>query len=161
MRSYEAAKRAATGEPVPFAIGYQVVNDSGALVRKEEIFTASGDVSPIMLSEFSRNAQMESTDPEAMALLAQFFVEAFGDEAEYRRFLRFRSEHKLPDDQIMEIISGLIEDLSGRPTVQPSPSRSGQSTSGPTSRDDSPPPAIAAPVRFTVIEDVDALASSG
>lgn len=131
-RSYKAARREALGEPVEF--DYEYVDEQGA--DQVETFTCRGKVDTLMLSEFAHNAEVESDSPEGMALLRQFFADAFGDEAEYKRFFRLHTKHG-DDDLLFEILGGLVEDFAGRPKAQPSSSSTTPSTTGPTSRDDS------------------------
>lgn len=137
MRSYDVARRQAAGEPVQFELTYTEVDDNVAVQHRKEVFTCNGEISSILLAEFARNAGMQVTDPRAMGLLAEFFVEAFGDEEEYKRFMRFRHKHRISDERVMEIVGDLMEDLSGRPTKPPSHSQGGQSRSGRTSKDGS------------------------
>jgi hypothetical protein len=68
-------------------------------------------------------------------LVTKVFEEVVDDDAsrQYRRFFKLHSQHG-DDDLLMEIMQGLVEDLSGRPTQQPSPSQAGELTTGPASK---------------------------
>ncbi|MGI8682075.1 MAG: hypothetical protein ACR2JO_08090 [Mycobacteriales bacterium] len=137
MRSYKAARRAALKEPVEFDYEYvttePVVDEDGAPVaapdgvpvtrevEKSEHFVCKGEVSALTLSEFAYNADVDSATLEGAALVRQFFGEAFGDEKEYQRFFRLHIRHG-DDDLLMDILSGLAEDFTGRPTKRPSDS---------------------------------------
>lgn len=171
MRSYKAARRAALKAPVEF--DYEYETDDGT--AHSEHFVCTGEVSSLMLSEFAYNAEIAVATNEGMALIRKFLTSAFGvqtkkvgdqevvveDDAvrQYRRFFQLHTQYG-SDELLMEILAGLVEDFVGRPTVQPTSSQSGQSTSGPTSRDDSSPAAIAQRRRFTVLEGLEELEAS-
>lgn len=130
MRSYKAARREATKEPVKFEVGYE--DDDGN--EKMETFTCTGEVSSLVLSEMAYNADVDIATPEGAAVLRQFFAGAFGDQNEYRRFFRFVMTQGLDDDMLMEIMQGIAEDFAGRPTKRLSDSPGTPSTTGQDSR---------------------------
>lgn len=139
-RSYTAARREHLDEPVTFDVSRHVSEPGEDGQPRErvvvETFACTGQVSTLLLSEFARQADLDTATPEGMALVAQFFRQAFGDEKEYGRFFRYATEH-LDDEQMMAILAGLVEDFTGRPTKGRRPSPEQPSTTGPTSRDDS------------------------
>lgn len=160
MRSYKAARREATKEPVKFEVGYE--DDDGA--EKTETFTCTGEVSSLVLSEMAYNANVEIATPEGAAVLREFFAGAFGDEGEYRRFFRFVMTQGLDDDFLMEIMQGIAEDFAGRPTKRLSDSLGTPSTTGPDSRVVSLPGGFrtqAQPVTPELEAAVEEMASSG
>lgn len=136
MRTFKAARRAAKKEPVEFRVEYvdEVEVDGETLeLEKAEVFTCSGDISALSLSEFARNADIDAATAEGAAILAEIFREAFDNDAEYRRFYRFQRRYLEPDD-LVDILGGLVEDFTGRPTQPPSVSSATSSTDGPDSR---------------------------
>lgn len=142
MRSYKASRRRALKQPVPFEFNYEVAvedrDEDGALVgthfeERVEHFVAKGDVSTLLLSELAANADVDTATPEGMRLIRDFFAQAFGDDEQYSRFFRLVTRYG-DDDLLMEIMSGLVEDLMGRPTMRPSDSPATPSTSGEPSK---------------------------
>jgi hypothetical protein len=139
-RAYRAAKRAHEQEPVTFDVTHEVTTTVDGAEQTEEVtetFTCRGGVSTLLLSEFARQADLDAASPEGMALVSQFFRQAFGEDREYRRFLRYQADHNLDDEMLMSILAGLVEDLTGRPTKGRQPSLDGPSTNGSTSKADS------------------------
>lgn len=130
MRSYKAARREATKEPVEFRVDYEDADGT----EKVETFICTGEVSSLVLSEMAYNANVEIATPEGAAVLREFFAGAFGNEGEYRRFFRFVMTQGFDDDFLMEIMQGIAEDFAGRPTKRLSDSPGTQSTTGPDSR---------------------------
>lgn len=146
MRSYKAARRAATLEPVRFQYDYEVEvpvldaqgTPTGATRWEERsrVFECHGEVSTLLLSEFAANAGVDTATPEGTALIAEFFRQAFGSERAYQEFFRVHTRHggHDGDDLLMDILGGLVEDFTGRPTVQPSASLPTPSQSGAPSK---------------------------
>lgn len=162
-RSYKAARRAAKKQPVEFDFAYvttaEVRDEEGDLIGTEEVdrtvhFVCKGEVSTLLLSELSYNADLDVSDPAAVKLIRDFFAQAFGvtvnleeqpdgsmverivhDEAyaTYQKFFRLQTTYG-DDDLLMEIMAGLVEDFSGRPTMQPSVSAGEPVTTGATSK---------------------------
>jgi hypothetical protein len=159
MRSYKAARREATKEPVKFAIGYEDADGT----EQEETFTCVGEVSSLVLSEMAYNADVDIATPEGAGLLRQFFAGAFGDDKEYQRFFRFVMTQGLSDDILMDVMQGVVEDFAGRPTKRPSDLPATPSTSGQGSRVVSLPGGFrteATPVEPELEQAVERLASS-
>lgn len=129
-RSYRAARREAEQEPIEFEVVH--FDDTGTAVT--EVFTCRGEISTLTLSEFGHAADLDSATPEGAAVLRDIFHEAFGDEKEYRRFYKLVRRIHLPDDMLVDIMGGLIEDFTGRPTQRPSSSPASPSTTGADSR---------------------------
>src|SRR4051794_25538910 len=111
MRSYKAARRAARRAPVEFEVAYIDVVD-GEEVEKTETFTCKGEMSSLVLSELAYNADLDVATPEGMGVLREVFSSVFGDDTEYRRFFRHMARHG-DDDQLMDIMAGLVEDFTG------------------------------------------------
>lgn len=147
-RSYTAARREHLDEPVSFEVNYVREGDPKAPEDSPQrhdtpvtdTFVCRGQVSSLMLAEFARNADMDTAEPEAVAMIAEFFKQAFGDDREYRRFFRMATQY-LDDDGVMAILAGLVEDFLGRPTKRRSGSPGSPSTSGPSTKDASEPQA--------------------
>lgn len=136
MRTFKAARRAAKQEPVEFRVEYvEEIDVDGELleVEKSEVFVCSGDISALSLSEFARSADLDAATAEGAAVLAEIFREAFDNDAEYRRFYRFQRRYLDPDD-LVDILGGLVEDFTGRPTQLPSDSSATSPTDGPDSK---------------------------
>ena len=125
MRSYKAARRAAKreegGEPIPFEVTYY--NEADEEVT--ETFNAYGEASGATLADFTA-AGAESAD------IRKTFEELIGDADEFARLWRTASFMNMED--LSEILQGLIEDTTGRPTKQPSNSPVLSSTTGRSSR---------------------------
>lgn len=162
MRSYKAARRRAQrrAEPIGFGYGYEVEVDAygaeGKPVWEErtERFECHGKVDTLLLSELAYNADVDTATPEGMALIRQFFAQAFGvrhrivvdkegaehevlveDEAAqgYRKFFKLHGQHG-DDDLLMEIMGGLVADFQADRTTSPSVSADGPSESGDSSK---------------------------
>lgn len=130
--------------------------------EKRVLFECRGEVSTLLLSELAYNADLDVADPSAMKLIRSFFAQAFGvrshtlrdeegepilddkgeeqqvvvhDEAwrQYNKFFNLHTEHG-DDDLLMEIMGGLVEDFSARPTKSPSTLQPGAETTGVTSK---------------------------
>jgi hypothetical protein len=143
VRSYKAARRAATKDAVPFRYDYEVEVDvlddndepTGQKQWEERSreFSCKGEVSSLLLSELADNASVDVASPEGMSLVAQFFKQAFGDDEQYREFFRLHTKYGT-DDLLMDIMGGLVEDFVGRPTTRPSDSPATPSASGEVSK---------------------------
>jgi hypothetical protein len=146
-RIYRAARRRSQKEPVTFDLHYEVPKEerdqeSGEVMgvtyrQRTEHFVCGGEVSTLLLSELAYNADLDVADPEAMKLIRNFFANAFGDSEEGRKgyalFFRLVTRYG-DDDLLMEIMAGMVEDFSGRPTKRPSQSPDTPSTTGETSK---------------------------
>lgn len=144
-KQFAAARREALAEPVTFdctrTVEVPANGDEPARTDvKVDTFTCRGQLSTLMLSEFSHQSNIDVASAEGTALVAQFFRSVFGDPDEYGRFFRY-SQTYLDDDVIVQIIGYLVEEFTGRPTKQPSPSPAQPSTTGPTSTAAGSPPA--------------------
>lgn len=139
MRSYKAARRAARSQQEPVEFDFQWEENEAPegeperWVERKEHFQCWGQVSTLVLSELAFNADVDSASPEGMSLIREVFSQAFGDPVEYRRFFRLVTLHG-DDEVLMDIMQGLIEDLMGRPTVEPSGSSSTPSETGVVSK---------------------------
>lgn len=143
MRAFKAARRSAERRPIPFLYEWEERVD----VRDEEtgeitgteyeprqrLFECRGEVSSLLLSDLAYNSELEVTDPAGVALLRQFFAQAFGDDEQYREFFNIHIRYG-DDDLLMEILQGLVEDFMARPTKSLSPSSTGQQTTGEVSK---------------------------
>jgi hypothetical protein len=121
-RSYTSAKREHAGEKPAFAI-------DGVT------FVCEGGVSMLDISEFAKVAKagVNTDDPAAAAVFAEFFDAALGEKV-YAQFKRHVRENNTTEDELVDIMKGIIEDFLGRPTKEPLSSQDGPSTTGPTSK---------------------------
>lgn len=154
-RRFTAARRAADLEPITFELAYEVpavprpgdgldasagstdlARRGDGMREQVDTFTCRGKVSTLLLAEFARQADLDVATPDGAALIADFFRQAFGSgeeaDKEYKRFFRIITE-QFDDDVLMDVLSELVERLSGRPSRQQSPSRAGRSTTGTSS----------------------------
>lgn len=121
-RSYTSAKREHHGEKSRFELdGVE--------------FVCEGGLTTLDISEFAMAAKngMDTADPAAAAVFAEFFQAALGP-TQYRRLKDHMRAHGTDDDVLVDIMQGLMEDFVGRPTEEPSRSQDGPSTTGRTSR---------------------------
>lgn len=138
MRTYKAARRAAqraagTLAPISFEVVYD--DDLGEEVRAT--FQAYGEMSAATMADFAYFADRGVNTPEGAAILRTGMMELIGDEQEFRRF--WEVVRVLHEDDVLDILSGLLEDTLARPTVPPSDSPASFSTSGQPLRADSSP----------------------
>jgi hypothetical protein len=93
-----------------------------------EVFECKGTVSTLDLSELASAAvnALDSSDPAGMAIVSEFLKAAFGPEV-YRAFRYHTRTRKTPDDVLLEIITGIVEEvqenvsvMTARPTNSPS-----------------------------------------
>jgi hypothetical protein len=140
MRSYKAARRAANRaegqvDPVDFEVSWfeKVTGPDGTPVELEqtEVFHAYGEPSMATLTDAGYFAELNTDTPEAMAIIRRIFMEAIGDEDEFKRFWKI-SRHL--GDTLIDIMGGLIEDTLGRPTKRPSDSPPSSPNDGEPSR---------------------------
>lgn len=143
MRTYKAARRAAqraarAAEPLRFELVWDedqvkvdaadqpVVDDAGdpvtETVEKTATFTCRGEITTLMISEFAlaANAATEEEAEKHGGKLSEIFQDAIGDDGEYDRFSRIVRKH-FDDQELMEILGGIIEEQTGRPTKESSP----------------------------------------
>lgn len=99
-------------------------------------FEAVPAVPGTVLLDFIRDADSDSGGDSARALYN--FFEKVLEESDYARFKGILDDPKVIIDLefIGEIASWLVSEYSARPTTQPSPSSSGESTPGTTSTDE-------------------------
>jgi hypothetical protein len=136
MRDYSSKPAAAAeggGQPQPPADEYNPLE--GVTFTLDGVtFECKGRVSILDTSELAAAAEaaMDTTDPAGMAIISGFLKTAFGP-VEYRRFRAHQRGHSTPDETVLDIISGIVEEvelsvqrLTGRPTQSPSGSLPGQ-----------------------------------
>jgi hypothetical protein len=99
-------------------------------------FVASGGMSMLELFEIARLADVDADSPEGMGALADFFRTMLGDD--YGRFREHCRVHATDGDTLVQIMQDVMEAATDRPTVPPSDSASGQTSTGPTLRVRSP-----------------------
>ena len=121
-RSYTSAKKAHRGEKPRFELD-------------DVEFVCEGGLSTLDISEFAIAAKggMDTADPTAAAVFAEFFQAALGP-VQYRRFRDHTRRNRTGPDELIDIMGDLMVDFVGRPTEEPSHSQDGPSTTGPSSR---------------------------
>ena len=121
-RAYTSAQRDHAGQKPDFSI-------DGVT------FVCEGGVSMLDISEFAKVAKdgVQTDDPAAAAIFAEFFSAALGEKT-YAQFKRHVRENNTTEDELVDIMKGIIEDFLGRPTQEPLSSQDGPSTTGPTSK---------------------------
>lgn len=121
-RSYTSAKREHLGKKPDFEL-------DGVK------FTCAGGLTALDISELAEVAELgvDTEDPRAAAAIAKFFRAALGL-PEYNRLKDHMRAHDTAEDVLIDIMAGVIEDVAGRPTQEPSSSQDGPSTTGPMSR---------------------------
>lgn len=129
MRSYKAARRAAErAEGIPFEVSY--FDDEGT--EHTEMFHAYGELKSTTQFDMAENAGIDVLTPGALRVVKRVFVECIGDAEEFQRFWAIFDY--LDEDTIIEIMSGLIEDVTGRPTKRPEDFAPSSSTDGQSSK---------------------------
>lgn len=121
-RAYTSAKRDHAGEKPDFSM-------DGVT------FVCEGGVSMLDISEFAKVAKdgVKTDDPAAAAVFAEFFSAALGEKV-YAQFRKHVRENNTTEDELVDIMKGIIEDFVGRPTREPLSSQDGPSTTGLTSK---------------------------
>lgn len=152
MRSFKAARRAAkraAGQlaPIPFEVVY--TDDLGEEIR--EVFQAYGEMSAATMSDFAYFADKGVDTPEGAAILRTGLMELIGNEDEFRRL--WEVARKIDEDDLLDILTGLLEETVARPTTPPSDSPAPSSTTGQPSRADSLPEGSSAVETSTVYSD--------
>lgn len=93
-------------------------------------FKGSGTVSMLDISEFARlaSAGVDTTDPRAVAIIAEMFLTLLGEESTYQRFRAHVRRHKTKPEVLLAIISDMATADTGRPTSRSSGSPDGPPT---------------------------------
>jgi hypothetical protein len=121
-RIYESDASEPLGEPVGFRLdGYDYIcRELGALE----------------LSHMARMNGKAADDPEAIAFMAELFETLLGKQ-QYDIFRLRCGQFMTKPEKFVEIIEGVFEDFTSRPTGRPSDSLSGPQTTGKDSTQDS------------------------
>jgi hypothetical protein len=122
MRKYVSKKPTAQPAPVTFDL------DETTYICRE--------LGPLELSEIARLHNTPADSPEAMAFMAEFFEMILGA-SQYRDFRRNSARFETQPEVFVEIIQGIFEDMTNRPTVPPSDSSDGRENTGTNSTADS------------------------
>jgi hypothetical protein len=100
-----------------------------------EVFTIADEVNIVALGRFARVAREGATTDEMEGLAALVdTVESLVIDEDKTRFLDTASKHRVDAGLLLKIVQTVLEAQSGHPTVQPSDSSGGLSTTGPSSR---------------------------
>lgn len=94
-------------------------------------FTPAGTLSLLDISKMALLADVESTDPSAIAAMHEVFKGALGG-VEYTRFADHVRKHRTDPDTLLAIFQDMAEQVSENPTERSSPSSDGPTTTGPT-----------------------------
>lgn len=81
-------------------------------------------VSVLDVTDLARMAHVDAGSLEGAAALGEFYETVLGRPA-YLRFKRHCREHRTDDEMLLEIMGGVVEELTGRPTQPPSESPPG------------------------------------
>lgn len=101
-------------------------------------FACEGHLSVLEISELAAAAAegADTSTPEGVGLIANFLKLAFGP-AEYTRFRRHCRDHRTSDETLIEIVSGIQEEVmgaveaqTGRPTASQPASSAGLPQTG-------------------------------
>lgn len=89
-------------------------------------FKGGGSVNMLDISEFARlaNAGVDTTDPAAVAIIAEMYHSLLGEQ-EYKRFLAHVRRKNTHPEVLLAIIADLAAETSGRPTTRSSGSPDG------------------------------------
>ena len=87
------------------------------------------------MADFAYFADRGVDTPEGAAILRTGLMELIGNDTEFRRF--WEVARKIDEDDLLDIMTGLLEDTIERPTTPPSDSPLLPSTTGQPSRADS------------------------
>lgn len=153
MRSYKAARRASARRDngrlpaIPFELTYWAEPgerllgepaDDGTpqmrvLTEPEEVtetFNCYGELSAVTLTDAAWLGEQGVTNvsAEGVAMVRRIFEEAIGDPAEFKRF--WAVARKIDEDDLFEVMQGVMEDVTGRPTGRPSDSSTSSSRTG-------------------------------
>lgn len=82
------------------------------------------------LLELAGVADLDADSPEGLAAIADLFRNIMGEQ--YGAFKAHCRNHNTKADTLLDILTGLIEDASDRPTKRPSDSADGPPTTGRT-----------------------------
>lgn len=124
MRAYKAARREQAGEKPQFS-----VEDAKG---KPQVFVCRR-LTGMDLSDMALAAEEDVTSPRAVAVLADFFrsVLTHEDYVRFREVIRGLDLEVEDEGELeLDILKGVIEDASGRPTMPPSSSPGTPSTNG-------------------------------
>ncbi|MET8866537.1 hypothetical protein ABZW11_26665 [Nonomuraea sp. NPDC004580] len=118
------AKRSYTSQPATDAPKFEVEFELDGVE-----FRGEGSVNMLDISEFARlaNAGVDTTDPAAVAIIAEMFHTLLG-EAEYKRFLAHVRRHNTAPEVLLAIIGDMSAADTGRPTSRSSGSPDGPPT---------------------------------
>lgn len=124
MRAYKAAKREQAGEKPQFS-----VEDAEG---KPQVFVCRR-LTAMDLSDMALAAEEDVTSPRAVAVLADFFrsVLTRDDYVRFRELIRGLDLDQEDEGELeLNILKGVVEDASGRPTMPPSSSPDTQLRTG-------------------------------
>jgi hypothetical protein len=94
-------------------------------------FVCEGKLTTLDLAELAEIAELgvDTEDPRAAAAISKFMRAVLGKN--YAPFREHARSHDTTDEDLIDIMAGIMEDFAARPTGQPSSSRDGRSTTGP------------------------------
>lgn len=125
-----------------------------------ELFTVSEQMGIIPLGRFAKaaTAGVDSNDMEGLAAIIDLLADTVIDE-DRERFLNTAARNRAGAEDLMPIVTAVVQAQSGRPTQQPSDSSDGQSPTGVSSRASSPfgqVPAIQMDPRIQELQTIEA-----
>ncbi|MEU7978251.1 hypothetical protein AB0B63_06935 [Micromonospora sp. NPDC049081] len=92
---------------------------------------------PLMRFAVAAKSGMESDDMEALAAMYSLIKDCI-DATEWPRFERDATDKKADQDDLLKVVTDVIQVLTARPTRQPTDSSAGLPTTSPTSKGNSP-----------------------
>lgn len=124
---------------------------------KGEVFTLRDRIGAMTLMQFAAVAVkgVHASDMEGLAAVYRMLEDVVAVE-DWQRFMDVAREHAASDDELLFVIKQAIQVIANRPTVRPSGSPGGPSSTTASSRDDSSP---AAPSPLDGMTPVGALVS--
>jgi len=90
------------------------------------------ELTPLELSQVARLHGQDAESPESLAFMAEFYEMLLGHD-QYQVFLKNTASFGTGIETLVEIIQGVFEDLTNRPTGRPSDSSPGRPTTEPKS----------------------------
>lgn len=107
-----------------------------------EEFEIAGVLPPMLMFQLAAAMTGKVDETEGMAALWEAFRVALGNE-EFNHLYRIAVEKRDSTESLMSVVMAIYQADAGRPTVEPSGSSHGQSTTSPSSSTSSTHPALA------------------
>jgi hypothetical protein len=99
------------------------------------------ELGPLELSEIARMHGTAADSPSAVAFMAEFFESILGHD-QYRQFRERCQQFNTGPETLVEVIQGIFEDFTARPTAKPGDSSPGSPATPEKLRDGSSDPVL-------------------